>query len=155
MRIKYLVTILLFLVCTTNTIAQVVYPFEDVKLDKPADFRSAEPIALTAANFLLNNPFKSKDDNRERAFNFLIRFTGGDKDYNFTLSGAILDLADDKSLMQLFLAAMTKFCLENKTVASNGRLIETSAVKMVLEYCNNPTNNFPLKKKARKRMEAN
>ena len=69
---KQLVTILLLLAFTTKGISQVIFPFEEVKLDKPADYKAAEPIALTAANFLLSTPYKAKDNNRERAFVFFI-----------------------------------------------------------------------------------
>ncbi|MFT3912196.1 MAG: hypothetical protein QM737_22405 [Ferruginibacter sp.] len=57
--------------------------------------------------------------------------------------------------MSLFIPAMVKFCLENKTLAANTSLIEKAAVKTVLDYCNDPTKNFTLKKKFRKKLEGN
>ena len=144
-----------FLLFALGTFSQSVYPYREIRLDKPADFKTAEPFALSAANFLLSNPFKKDDHDRKEAFEFLITWTAGDKDYNFNLQGVILELADDKDIMQLFLAAMTKFCLENKTLGTNTKLIENYAVKTVLDYSNNLSNNFTLKKKQRKRLESN
>jgi hypothetical protein len=144
-----------FVFITNNSFSQSVYPYKEITLDKPVDFKNAEPFALSAANFLLSTPFKKADHDRGQAFEFLIAWTAGDKDYNFNLQGVILELAEDKDLMQLFLSAMTKFCLENKTLGSNAKLIETNAVKTVLDYCNIPSNNFTLKKKQRKRLESN
>ncbi|MBC7536200.1 MAG: hypothetical protein H7258_10950 [Ferruginibacter sp.] len=95
------------------------------------------------------------DVSRDRAFQFLVKWTAGDRDYNFALYGLILEMVEEKELMMLFIPAMVKFCLENKALAGNGPVIETNAVKMVLDYCNNPANNFTLKKKLRKRMEGN
>ncbi len=152
---KRMIAIIAFLLCVNCSFSQAVYPYQEVRLDKPSDYKAAEPFAMSAANFLLTTPFKKKDHDREQAFEFLIKWTAGDKDYNFNITGVILEVVEEKDLMQLLLAAMTKFCLENKTLGSNLKLIETSSVKMVLDYCNNPSNNFTLKKKHRKKLESN
>lgn len=150
-----IILLLFFSMFAGNLFSQSVYPYEEIKLDKPSECKAAEPFALSAASFLLSTPFKQKDSNRERSFNFLVRWTAVDRDYDFRIQGVILDLAGEKDLMQLFIAAMTKFCLENKALGSNARIIETNAVKMVLDYCNDPANNFTLKKKIRKKLESN
>lgn len=147
--------IALVLLCSKMANAQSIYPYGEIQLKAPADYKTAEPFALNAANFLLSTRYKEKDIDRESAFNFLIRWTQGDRDYRFDLTGVILEVADEKELMSLFIPAMVKFCLENKTLGSNTSLIEKSAVKTVLDYCNNPANNFTLKKKLRKKLEAN
>ena len=150
-----LIISLFFLVSGSPLYSQSVFPYEEIKLEKPADYKGAEALALSASNYLLFNAYKKDDVSRDRAFQFLVKWTAGDKDFNFTLYGVILELVEEKELMTLFIPAMVKFCLENKVLATNGPVIETNAVKMVLDYCNNPANNFTLKKKHRKRMEGN
>lgn len=151
---KKLLLISLFALLIVNEItAQSYYPYQEVPLSKPQDFRAAEPFAMSASDFLLTTPFKEKDKDRERAFNFLVNWTAGASDYNFGLYGVIMEAAEDKNLMTLYIPAMAKFCLENKTVGTNLKLIEAGATRMVLAYCNDPRNNFKLKKKYRKRME--
>ena len=145
---KYFFSILL-LFAGNFVLGQSIYPFEEIKLNKPSDYKDAEPLALTAASFLLSTPFKEKDINRTNATGFLQKWIMGTKDYSFR-SGVAQDLADDHDLLDLFSAAMVKFCLENKTLAANAKLIEISASKSVLTYCDDPINNFKLKKRQRK-----
>lgn len=144
-----------FLLISLISNAQGNYPYQEIPLDKAADFKAAEPFASIAANYLLTTPFKEKDPERENAFTFLIKWTAGNREYDFSLQGIIREMMEDRDLMQLFIPSMVKFCLENKALGMNSRLIETNAVKSVLEYCNNPANNFTLRKKTRKRLESN
>ena len=134
--------------------AQFVYPYQDIKLEKPADYKATEPLALSAASFLLNTPFKADDLNRNRAMNFLTTWVTGAKDYQFYLRGKIENIADDRDVLGLFIAAMVKFSLENKDLSANPIKVETNACKLVLAYCDNPVNNFKLKKKHRKVLES-
>lgn len=151
---KFLLIILLAFFAN-RCAAQSIYPYEEIPLKSPADFKAAEPFAFNAATFLLSNPYNEKDTNRDRALKFLINWAMGDKDYHFELTGVMLDLRDDKELMSMYVPAMVKFCLENKTLGSNTSLIEKAAVKIVLDYSNNPANNFTLKKKTRKKLGVN
>ena len=142
-----------FLFCSNHSFAQFVYPYGEIKLDKPADYKVAEPVAMNAATFLLSTAYKKDDGDREKAFLFLVKWTRGNPDYHFELHGVILELKDNRELMSLFMPAMVKFCLENKTLASNVILIESGAVKTVLDYSNDSTKNFTLTKKIRKKLE--
>lgn len=134
--------------------SQSVFPYEEIRLDKPADYKGAETLALSAADYLLMHPYDEKNVSRERAFQFLVKWTGGIEGYDFNLRGLMLELAEDRVLMQIYLPAMTKFCLENKTLGSTPGIIEAAAIQTVLKYANDPANKFPLKKKTRKRLEA-
>ncbi|MFT3912197.1 MAG: hypothetical protein QM737_22410 [Ferruginibacter sp.] len=67
------IAFVIFLTCYIDAASQSIYPYEEIKLDKPADYKTAEPFALNAATFLLSTPFKAKDNDRERALKFLIK----------------------------------------------------------------------------------
>lgn len=149
------IAFIFFLFFALPAFSQYSYPYEEIRLNKPADYKNAEPFALSAANFLLNNPFKKDDAERERALKFLTTWGAGDRDYHFELTGVINELADDRDLMSIYIPGMVKFCLENKTLGSNTAVIANAAIKTVLDYANNPANSFTLKKKARKKLEAN
>ncbi|MEO6671606.1 MAG: hypothetical protein ABIN36_19135 [Ferruginibacter sp.] len=152
---KNIIASLLLLLFTQCSFSQSVYPYGEIKLEKPADYVNAEPMAMNAVKFLLTTPYKKDDSDRNKAFLFLVNWTKGATDYHFELRGVILELRDNREIMSLLIPAMVKFCLENKTLASNLPLIEASAVKTVLDYCNDPTKNFVLTKKLRKKLEAN
>lgn len=135
--------------------AQLVYPYADIKLQKPSDYKETEKLALSAATFLITNPFAEKDPNRDAAFKFLNDWMVGSKDYQFYLQGKVRELIEERDLVWLYVAAMAKYTFENKVAAANPLTVELNASKMVLAYCDEPKNNFKLKKKYRKILEKN
>lgn len=145
-----------FLTCTcTASLCQTVYPYQDIKLEKPTDYSETEPLALSAATFLLTTPFAEPDANRKNALTFLSNWVIGAKNYQFYMRGIVTDIQDDKNLLSLFIAAMVKYTLENKKEAVNPMTVERNAARLVLAYCDNPKHNFKLKKKYRKLLENN
>ena len=147
----------LFFICIIffyeTALCQTVYPYQDIKLEKPSDYRETEPLALSAATFILTTPFIEIDAGRSGALQFLSNWVTGTKDYSFYMQGVVLDISNDRNLLSLFVAAMTKYSLENKAEAVNPMRIEHQACKLVLAYCDDPKNNFKLKKKYRKFLE--
>jgi hypothetical protein len=145
---------LFFIVCFCNvSIAQIVYPYRDIKLEKPSDYKATEGMALSAANFLITTPFAEVDEGRAGALIFLNAWMGGTKDYQFYYQGIAQDISVDKNLLSLFIAAMVKYTLENKAEAVNPIKVEQHAAEILLAYCDDQKNNFKLKKKLRKLLE--
>ena len=145
---------LFLLICFYNvSIAQIVYPYRDIKLEKPSDYKATESMALSAANFLITTPFIEVDDARGSALVFLNAWVDGAKDYQFYFGGLILDVSVDKNLLSLYIAAMVKYKLENKADAVNPIKVEQQTSRILLAYCDDPKNNFKLKKKLRKLLE--
>ena len=146
---------LCFLCPGTIAVAQVSYPYRDIKLEKPADYKSTEKMALSAATFILTTPFKEADADRGGALTFLKDWMAGTKDFQFYYKGKALDIIDDLDLLSLFIAGMAKYTLEHKVEAVNPMTVDMNAAKLVLTYCDDPKNNFKLKKKYRKILENN
>jgi hypothetical protein len=134
---------------------QTVYPYQDIKLEKPSDYKETEPLALSAATFILTTPFAEFDAGRAGALAFLSTWITGTKDYSFNMQGIVADIGSDKNLLSIFVAAMVKYSLENKTASVNPLTVELNAAKLVIAYCDDPMNNFKLKKKSRKLLEKN
>ena len=149
---KYLLSISLLFI-TASSFCQINFPYVEVKLVKPSDYKQAEPLVLAAASALLSTPFKEKDTDRSQAQEFLKKWMEGTKDYTIQLSCVAQDIADDHDLFDLYAAATVKFILENKVLSANQKLVDMGACKLVLSYCDNPANNFKLKKKQRKKLE--
>ena len=149
---QFLFSFLLICFCISAH-AQFVYPYRDIKLEKPSDYKETETLALSAANFLLNTPFVEVDADRGGALVFLNNWMTGTKDHQFYLQGYILQISVDKNLLSLYVAAMIKYTLENKAEAVNPIKVEQQASSIVLAYCNDAKNNFVLKKKLRKLLE--
>jgi len=145
----------LFFICTGYiSVCQTAYPYQDIKLEKPSDYKETESLALSAASFLLSTPFKENDVNRERALAFLTKWISGVKDFEFNMKGKIQEFASDRDMLTIYVAAMVKYSLENKSQAVNPKNVDTNSCKLVLQYCDDPKNNFKLKKKYRKVLEA-
>ena len=150
------VLFLFLFICLGNSAsAQLVYPYADIKLKKPSDYKETEKLALSAATFLITTPFAEVDANRNAAFKFLDDWMIGTKDYQFYLQGRASEIMEDRDLIRFFIAAMAKYTFENKAGAANPITVDQNASKMVLAYCDNPKNNFKLKKKYRKILEKN
>jgi len=135
-------------------IAQV-YPYRDIKLEKPSDYTETEPMALSAATFLITKPFIEVDMDRSSALFFLNNWMLGNNKYTFYLKGIVEIIREDNNLLSLFIAAMAKYTLEHKAEAANPINVDMNAAKMVLAYSDDPKNNFKLKKKYRKILEKN
>ena len=151
---KFLLFILLSFISTAS-LCQVVYPYKDIKLQKPSDYKETEPMALSAATFLLTTAFAETDANRSGALQFLINWMTGTKEYNFYTQGKLTDISSEKDLLGLYMAAMVRYSLENKTESVNPMKVELHASRLVLAYCDDPKNNFKLKKKFRKLLDTN
>ncbi len=151
---KFLLFILLIFISTVS-LCQVVYPYKDIKLEKPSDYKETEPMALSAATFILTTVFAETDANRFGALEFLSNWMTGTKEYNFYTKGKVTDIGSDKNLLGLYMAAMVRYSLENKTESVNPMKVELNASRLVLAYCDDPKNNFKLKKKYRKLLETN
>lgn len=144
------------LICTgTDSFCQSIYPYQDIKLERPSDYIETEPFALSAANFVLTTPFVQEDVNRQNAVKFLADWVSGTKKYNFYMQNVGEYIRSDLNLLSLLIAAMVKYNLEHNENPADAITVEKNACKMVLDYCNKPANNFNLKKKFRKKLEEN
>lgn len=135
--------------------SQLIYPYQDIKLEKLSDYKETEPLALSAATLLLSTAFTNKEANREGALKFLTTWMPGAKEYSFYLKGKVEAISTDNELLGLFFAAMAKYSLQNKAHATNALTVDINAAKLVIAYCDDPKNKFKLKKKYRKVLEEN
>lgn len=147
----FLFVVLAFL--SNVTLCQIVYPYKDIKLEKASDYVATEPVALSAATFLITTPFAESDANRANAYEFLSKWMRGNKAGEFYLQGKAKDINEDPYLLSLYMAGIVKYSLENKKEAVNPMTVEHNASKLVLAYCDDQKNKFKLKKKYRKILE--
>lgn len=148
--------LVIFLTWTgSSSFSQPVYPYGDIKLEKPSDYKETASLALSAATFLLSTPFAEVDRDRAAALKFLSDWMIGTKDPVFYMQGKAAEISYDKNLFSVYIAAMAKYSLENRSESANPLQVELNASKLVLAYCDEPKNNFKLKKKYRKLLETN
>ena len=129
---------------------------DEIKLEKPADYKTAEVIATQAATYLLSTPFEKNDLDRLKSLQFVIKWMSGTPDYSFTLDNvATKILKGNDDLLGLYMACMTKYSLENKVSSTDAAEVKLNSIKMLLAYCENPDNNMRMTKALKKLSEAN
>lgn len=138
---KLFVLSLLFFALSSVTYAQTMPDFSKIKLEVKADYdKNANDAALTAANYLLNNPIDKESMPRLNCAQYMIRWMTGTPDYTFTLeAGKIFKKNDD--LLVVYMAALTKFCMENKLNGKEGDQVRLGAHKLLAAYCKKENNN--------------
>lgn len=121
--------------------SQTLPDFSSIKLDAKSDYdKNANDAALTAANYLLNNPIDKENMSRLNCAQYMIRWMTGTPDYTFTLeAGKIFKKNDD--LLIVYMAALTKFCMENKLNGKEGDQVRLGAHKLLAAFCKKENNN--------------
>jgi hypothetical protein len=147
--------ILLALTCTlTSSYGQGLPDFTQITLSKAADYKTAEPAVLQASHYVLSTPFNKDDQSRLYCTQFILKWMTGTPDFSFSLSGKPLKaFKDDVDLLGLYIAAMTKYSIENPAIAKNQDSVCLQAMTIELNYCNNPSNNMKMNKPMKKLWE--
>lgn len=151
---KPLIFLFATMMLTSFGFAQQIPNYEEVKLESPADYKAAEPMVLGAANFLFASPNDTSAPDRMKSTQFLIRWMSGTPDFSFGLDESTQILVD-ANLLNMYMAALAKYCLENPANAKDAKLVKVSSWKLVLAYCDDPKNNVKLTRKLKKLSDAN
>jgi hypothetical protein len=151
---KKLLTIVLLMIGSC-CLAQNRPDYENIKLVKPEEIRAADTFALVDASHLLSTPNDKNSLHRLEALQFIIKWMEVTPDYNFTLEEVTTKfMKGNTDLLGLYMAAMTKYVLENKASSKNEKLIRLNAITMLLNYCENENNNIKMTKQLKKLSEA-
>jgi hypothetical protein len=154
MQMKKIIPALFLLYCQT-TFSQNLPKFDEIKLDQPSDYQTAEPAASQSANYILSTPFEKDDLNRLKSLQFIIKWMSGTPDYSFTLDNITSKITKgNDDLPGIYMACIVKYCLENKSSAKDQKLVKLNSVKLLLAYCNNADNKITLTKQLKKLSEA-
>lgn len=133
---KQIIAIFAFLFTLSQSLtAQTIPDYEKIKLDVKEDYnQAANDAALTAANYLLSNPIEKESLTRLQSAKYLIRWMTGSPDYSFSLDvGKIFKKNDD--LLIVYMAAMTKYCMENKSNGKDVDVVKLGSYKILADYC--------------------
>lgn len=141
---------------TFMAIGQSLPDFDAIPLDKKEDYNAAaNDAALQAASFLLSTPIEKDNLDRLRSTQYVIKWMSGSPDYHFVLDEKAVKFAKkNNDLLALYMAAMTKFVLENKADAENQDKIKLNAVKAIIDYARDEKNNVKLNAELKKAIKA-
>ncbi len=135
--------------------AQTLPDFDLIKLDKVSDHKKAEPFVLQTANYMLSSPVEKSNPNRVKALEFLYKWMSGTPDYSFNLQDARNNIGKgSEDILGVYMAAMAKYTLQNKDSAKDAKLMKLNAVILLLNYCENKSNNIKIPKHIKALSEA-
>lgn len=153
---KRLFFALLFGLLSHISFAQNLPDFDAIKLDKKEDFNSvADDAALQASNFLFSTPLKKDNIDRLKSLQYIIKWMSGTPDYNFSLDEQATKFAKkNDDLLGLYMAAMTKYILQNKPDSKDQNKIKFNAVKIIITYAKDENNKVKINSELKKVIEA-
>ena len=153
---KQYFSILFFLLLGQLSFAQNLPDYTNIKLDKKEDFtKEANDAALQASNFILSTPLVKDNMDRLKSTQYILRWMTGTPDFTFSIDEEATKIAKkDNDLLGLYLAAMTKYALENPADSKDAVKVKLNAVKSVITYAKNAKNNVKINGEIKKLIEA-
>lgn len=138
-----------------TTIAQDFEKIAGIEFIQKGDFKTYEAEVLQCANYVLQQPNDKNNVNRLLSLQTVIKWMSGTPDYSFAIDesiGGIMKKNDD--VLGVYMAAMTKFVLENPGQAKDQSAVKLNAFIYLLDYCSNPANKIKQTKELEKAIEA-
>lgn len=150
------ISIILFaFFCIAHINGQTLLSVDHIKLEKPPDYKAAEPFVLQTATYLLSIPFQKDHTDRMNSLRFLAKWMHGTPDYSFAFSDVVDKIGkSDNDMIGLYMAAMSKYTLENKAHSKDAKVVKLNAMILLLNYCENKGNNIKMTKQLKKLSEA-
>lgn len=137
---KKIILFFLLTVSLSYSHAQELPNLKHIKLNKNSHFKDTEPIVLKVVSYLFETPIDRKNKARTDAGQFLIKWMNGTPEYTFYLEEKETNYFDtDSDLMLMYMAGLTKFTLENKSVKDRKALV-LGTMRITLPYLNNQDN---------------
>ena len=135
--------------------AQTLPNFDIIKMEQPADFKNAVPFVLQTATYLLSAPIDKENKDRLKSLQFISKWMTGTTDYSFRLDEEVRKITKgDNDLLGIYMAAMTKFSLENKEASKDPKQVKLNSLILLLNYCEKKENNIRMNKSLKKLSDA-
>lgn len=139
----------------SHVYSQDLLGFETTSGNEKTDYKSDEPKALEAADYILSTAIDSKDVKRDQALMFMLMWMEGTPDYIFNIDEDIYLFTHSRDdILAVFMACMTRNCLENPVKAKNPAELKFMSVELFLDYCQNTSNQVKPYKQLEKLMKA-
>ncbi|WP_293301342.1 hypothetical protein [Pedobacter sp. UBA4863] len=117
-----------------NLYGQELPNLKNVKLNKKASYKNAEPTIVKVVDYLFKTPIDKKNKARNNAGRFLLDWMNGTPDHVFYLEEKETSFFNtDPDLLLMYMAALTKFSLEHPT-AKEKQTQALGAMSLILPY---------------------
>jgi hypothetical protein len=147
--------LIVFSFCSSCLCAQTLPDFDQIKMEKTSDYKTAEPFVLQTSNYLLSIPFKKENKDRLNSLRFISKWMNGTPDYSFSFTDMAEKIGKENyDLIGLYMASMAKYTLENKASAKDTKQVKLNAMILLINYCENKDNDIRMSKQLKKLTEA-
>jgi hypothetical protein len=154
MKIKFFLHLLVVL-CPIFASAQNPEDWQMLEFDTPEDYKNNEDKVLECAHFVLEMPAEAGNPARQNAMAVLAKWMAGTTDYKFFIGESVGKLMNkNEAIMSLYMAAMTRYVLENKDKAKNETEVTLHSFEYLLDYCADSHNKVPMTKELKKAINA-
>ena len=138
-----------------HTYAQDPEEWQALEFKTPEDYRNNEAEVLKCADFVLRAPADAGNPVRRSALNVVSRWMSGTPDYTFSIDESIAQLMKkNAAVLSIYMAAMTKFVLENPDQAHDEGAVKLNAFEQMLTYCEDSTNKVEITSDLKKAIKA-
>ncbi|MDQ8004751.1 MAG: hypothetical protein REI64_08135 [Pedobacter sp.] len=122
------------LLLSFNVSGQELPNLKNIKLNKKASYKHAEPTVLKVVDYLFHTPIERKNRSRSNAGQFLVDWMNGTSDHVFYLEEKETSFFNtDSDLLLMYMAALTKYSLDQPTDKEK-RTQALGAMNLVLPY---------------------
>ncbi len=129
-----------FLLTMAAAFSQELPNLKHIKITKKAHFKEIEPVVIKVTDYLFATPVNHRNASRKEAGQFLIRWMNDTPFDTFILEEKETNFFNtDTELMLMYMAALTKFTLENKSIINEKEKI-MGAMQFVLPYLDKQEN---------------
>jgi len=126
-----------------------------IELDNEIDCRLMEPQILICDNYILSTPVDDKNINRKYANEAMRRWMAKTPNYVYHVDKNVAKILDKKgNVLSVFIAAMTKFSIENPEQGNDPKAVALYAWNTTLDYIANKSNNIQLTGEHKKMIKA-
>lgn len=131
---------LFFLIALSDVFTQELPNLKQIKLNKKIHFKETEPLVLKVSDYIFSTPIDRKNELRRQGGQFLMRWMNGTPDYVFFLGESeTYFFSTDSELMLVYMAGLTRFCLQNKSIAEQREKV-LGTLQIVLPYLDKQEN---------------
>lgn len=157
MRVPLLLGSLALVYCLSPATASAQQPeqWQQVKFEKPEDFKANEDVVLECARFVLSVAAEPGNPARKTALSKVAEWMSGTPDHTFLIGEHVGRLmSGNEAILGIYMAAMTQHVLENQDKASEADEIQFHSFETLLDYCADPRNKVPSSRELKKALKA-
>ncbi|MGF1635451.1 MAG: hypothetical protein ACFCUU_00150 [Cyclobacteriaceae bacterium] len=137
------------------TLAQNFAIYQNIKFDRPEQYKEHQQMAHEAAKYVLTTPHSNEDEERMHAARFMLKWMEGTPDYNFDILPWMAGLnRTDRFLYPVTMAALVKAALDDTQKEKDANALQVATAEEVAKYMANKEHKLRPRSTGKKFVQA-